>query len=234
MSEHEQLQELIPIYALGALTRSEAARVQAHIEGCSVCLDELGIHLSTAAALDGRREPPAGVWEVIVEQVGEPRIPQLVDLSARRAGRVARYLLAAAAAVALVFSGAVIAQLVDDDAIGAPELLAAAEEATNRPGSVVTDFMVDEISVARLVLTSEGQGFIVPTDELPTLDESRTYQLWVINAQEAVISAGVLGNLPGPSVFTWSGEIVGLALTREVAGGVVSSEGDVVSVVTDL
>ena len=43
--------------------------------------------------------------------------------------------------------------------------------------------------------------------------------------------AGVLGNEPVPSRFTWTDDVAGFALTREVAGGVVSSEGDVVSVV---
>jgi hypothetical protein len=43
----------------------------------------------------------------------------------------------------------------------------------------------------------------------------------------------VLGNRPGPSTFTWTGEVTGFALTREIAGGVVSSAGDVVAVITD-
>lgn len=37
-----------------------------------------------------------------------------------------------------------------------------------------------------------------------------------------------------PATFTWTGEVTGFAPTREVAGGVVSSEGDVVSVIADL
>lgn len=46
-----------------------------------------------------------------------------------------------------------------------------------------------------------------------------------------MISAGVLGNDPRPERFTGTGEVAGFALTRERAGGVVSSEGDVVSVI---
>jgi hypothetical protein len=48
-----------------------------------------------------------------------------------------------------------------------------------------------------------------------------------------VISAGVLGNNPEPATFTWTGDVSGFALTREVAGGVISSAGDVVSVIED-
>jgi hypothetical protein len=85
--------------------------------------------------------------------------------------------------------------------------------------------------VAEVVLTGEGDGFILPTETLDPLGPDRTYQLWVITPDEQVISAGVLGNDPGPARFTWTGEVAGFALTREAAGGVVSSEGDVVSVI---
>ena len=66
--------------------------------------------------------------------------------------------------------------------------------------------------------------------DLAPLDEARTYQLWVLTPDELAISAGVLGNDPAPSRFTWSGDVAGFALTREVAGGVETTAGDVVSV----
>jgi glucose-6-phosphate 1-dehydrogenase len=80
-----------------------------------------------------------------------------------------------------------------------------------------------------VVLTSDGEGFVIPSDLSP-LDEERTYQLWVLTPDELPISAGVLGNDPAPSRFTWSGGVAGFALTREVAGDVESTAGDVVSV----
>jgi hypothetical protein len=51
-----------------------------------------------------------------------------------------------------------------------------------------------------------------------------------VTPDEQVISAGVLGSDPAPSRFTWSGDVAGFALSREVAGGVESTAGDVVSV----
>lgn len=38
---------------------------------------------------------------------------------------------------------------------------------------------------------------------------------------------------PAPATFTWTDETTGFALTRVLAGGVVTSAGDVVSVITD-
>jgi hypothetical protein len=113
------------------------------------------------------------------------------------------------------------------DQIESAAALAAAEE-----GAFVGDFLVDQVSVAQVVLTSDGRGFVVPTDELAPLEETHTYQLWVINDREDVISAGVLGAAPAAATFTWTGDVSGFALTREVAEGVISSAGDVVSVIT--
>ena len=111
-------------------------------------------------------------------------------------------------------------------------MIAAAEQAASSPGAYVGDFVVDGSSVAQVVLTDDGHGFVVPTEDLEPLMPQRTYQLWVITADEQVISGGVLGNEPRASTFTWTGEVSGFALTREVAGGVVISEGDVVAVAT--
>ena len=230
MSEHQQLRELISIYALGALTAEEATRLERHLDTCAMCGDELAMYLATASALDGRKEAPQHLWDPIINRIGGSRV---VDLSSHRYARLTRALLSVAAAAALVIGGAIISRLVEDEGIGPSDVIAAAETAADHPGSLVADFEVENTVIARIVLTQDGQGYIIPTTELPELNPSRTYQLWVVNKDEQVISAGVLGSRPAPSVFTWGGEVSALALTREVAGGVTTSDGDVVSVATD-
>ena len=234
MPEHQQLRELISIYALGALPPDEATRLETHFDHCVECVDDLSVYLTTAAALAGQREPLSRVWDAIAGQIDAFQGGVVVELPDRRLGKFTRTLLSVAAALALVFAGAIVSGLAQDDGIARSDVIAAADEAANQPGSLVASFQVEAKVVARIVLTQEGQGYIIPTAELPELDASRTYQLWVVNSDDAVISAGVLGNRPAPSVFTWSGEVTSLALTREVAGGVTSSDGDVVSVAADL
>jgi len=235
MTDHERLEDLLPSYAIGAVTAEDADALYAHLESCAICNEELGLLLETAASLHGDKAPPAGVWERIAAEIedGEP-IATVTDLTARRVPRGLSLLAGVAAAIALVFAGFIVARLSDRDPLGDQAVLAAAEDAARQEGAIVTELLVDATSVAEIVLTADGKGFVIPGESLPTLDETRTYQLWVINTEEAVISAGVLGSEPAPSSFTWTGDVAGLALTREVAGGVVSSEGDVVSVVTDL
>lgn len=235
MSDHERIQQLLPAYALAAVTAEEADEVQSHLDGCGACSDELGTLLEMAVALEGERTPPSGVWERIVREIDDRQaLATVTDLSERRIGRGLSLLAGIAASAALVFAGFLVARLTDGDPLDEQAVVAAAENAARQKGSVVAEFVVEETTVAELVLTVDGKGFVIPNENLPTLDPSRTYQLWVINADAAVISAGVLGADPDPAPFTWTGEVTGLALTTEVAGGVVSSEGDVVSMVTDL
>ena len=140
-------------------------------------------------------------------------------------------LSAIAAALAITLGGVLIASnsLSPEEAI-----IAAAQSAAAEPGSTVAALAVDDVTVAEVVLTSDGSGFVLPSEALVDLDESRTYQLWVINDEGDVISGGVLGSSPQASSFTWTDGASGFALTRETAGGVAVSEGDVVAVVTDI
>lgn len=48
---------------------------------------------------------------------------------------------------------------------------------------------------------------------------------------EDVISAGILGSRPAPVIFSCTRRVTGFAHAREVAGGPVSSAGDVVSAI---
>lgn len=235
MSDHTQILELIPLYALDALDGTERDLVEGHIEGCDICLAELASHRRVAAELVPGGAAPADVWTRIESAIGEPadNVHRLDPGAARRAGPLV-WLAAAAAAVVLAIGGVVVGQrFALNDISGDAGVVAAADAAARQPGSLVTEFLVDEVAVARVILTEDGLGYIVPTEALDALSEDRTYQLWVLTPDELAISAGVLGNDPGPATFTWKGDLAGLALTREVAGGVVSSEGDVVSVVTD-
>lgn len=235
MPDHERLKELLPAYALGAVPAADADALASHLDSCESCSEELAQLLTTAAELEGAKAPPSGVWDGIAAAIEDTEhVANVSDLAERRTNRALSMLAGVAAAVALVFAGFIVARLSEPDPLGEEAVLAAAEDAASQDGAIVTEFLVDDIPVAELILTTDGQGFVIPSDGLPSLDASRTYQLWVINTAEAVISAGVLGSNPAPAPFTWTGDVAGLALTREVAGGVVSSEGDVVSVVTDL
>jgi anti-sigma-K factor RskA len=75
-------------------------------------------------------------------------------------------------------------------------------------------------TVVEAVVDQDGHGFLLAS-ELPALPNDQTYQLWGIIGEQ-VISIGVLGPHPELETFTVKGDLAGLAVTIEPAGGVVS------------
>jgi anti-sigma-K factor RskA len=224
--------DLVGAYALDALDESERVAYEAHLAGCDECQTELASLQESAVVLAGSvsvTPPPALKDRVMAEVRGEPA--PVAPLETRRPrSRPGWTALAVAALAALVLGVVALVQTVArNDLTGPGGVVAAAEAAASQPGAIVADFETEEGVVGQIVLTADGEGFMIPSDLTP-LDEERTYQLWVVTPDEQVISAGVLGNDPLPSRFTWTGDVAGFALSREVAGGVESSAGDVVSV----
>lgn len=230
--EHDQMIDLVPLYALVALEGTEMREFEAHLETCQECVAELAVHRSVTAALIADQPAPGQVWDRIAAAVSDPS-PRVSQLSERRAtrDRPLRLIASVAAVVALLLGVLAVFQALEINEMTGPEaVLAAAEAAAGEPGAIVANLDSPTGPVARVVLTPDGEGFLVPAN-LESLPPDRTYQLWVITPDEVAISAGVLGNEPGPVRFTWNGDVAGFALTREVAGGVASTAGDVVSAV---
>ena len=235
MTDHETLAELVPLVALGALEAPGEHRVVCHARTCDECGRELAEYEEVTAALTPDGPAPRHLWDGIVTEIeavsagtAPPAIqPATVERWAGpRVSRVATLAAAAAVVFAGMAAGVWMRGSVDDPGVVAAQ---AAEE----PGSYVGDFIVEGETVASIVLTVEGRGFVMPGDRLEPLSGDRTYQLWVITPDEQVISGGVLGNEPGVAAFTWSGPVSGFALTREVAGGSAGSEGDLVALATE-
>ena len=229
---HLDLLEQVPLYALHALPDDERIDFDKHLEACNECqrlLDET-YTITASFAEDG--PAPTMVWDRIAAEITEQT--PIADLGRERGRRRWMSMTLVAAAAALVFVGITLVQRSMINSFEGPDgVVALAEAAAGDPDSFVGEFLVDDEVVAKVVLDSDGLGYVIPETSLTSLSEDRTYQLWVITAEEKVISAGVLGHTPTASTFTWSGDVSGFALTREIAGGVVTSDGDVVSVVTE-
>lgn len=221
----DEVRDLIPLFALDALDEWEADSVAAHLGDCEACRRDLARHAAVAAELIPEERPVTEVWLRIVSEIEASTRPL-----APPPPRLPRRLAWAAAAVAVAsLGGVVVAQRQQLVQVGEERAVeTAATVAATEPGAVAVELVADSTTVARVILTAAGEGFILPRG-LEPLGDDRTYQLWVVTADRLVISAGVLGPDPEPSRFTWAGTVSGFALTREVAGGVVSSAGDVVA-----
>lgn len=65
MSSHEQVFELLPLYALDALPLDERDAVEAHVRGCVACHEELATQEAVVAALASDEPAPQHVWSRI-------------------------------------------------------------------------------------------------------------------------------------------------------------------------
>lgn len=235
MTTHEML-DLVPLYALDALEGGEQRQLETHLKICADCQASLDEYREVASNLVHDEPAEDGTWERISAAIateGRTAGAEVVEMPGRPESTW-RWLTAVAAVAAAVFGTLFVLDGTRADPLDDESIVAVAEQVADQPGTIVSDFLVQDVAVAQVILAEDGRGFVIPTDDLNPLDATRTYQLWVINDTEDDISAGVLGNDPVAATFTWTGEVTGFALTREAAGGVVSSEGDVVSVIADL
>ena len=183
LMEHHEMIDLVPLYALDALEGSEIREFEAHLETCQRCRAELAAHQSVAAALIVDEPAPGPVWDHVAAAVSNSRqSPRVAEISARRAARdrPLKWIAAVAAVAALLLALLAVFQAVEMNRVTGPEgVLAAAEAAAGEPGAIVADLESPAGTVARVVLTSDGEGFLLPADleplsrgpHLPTLGD---------------------------------------------------------------
>ena len=204
---------------------------------------ELDGYRAVAAALAEAVEvapptPSPDVWKAISSAVqgrnlATPDLAPVVELRRqRRWSRISAVISVAAVTVSIGLAVRVLD--LQNDASQSDLARLAAEKVTEAGSEVVTLAAAEGHAgeEARIVLGADGVGYVL-TDTLPALPPDRTYQLWAIvpdAGEPRVISAGVLGNDPGVAPFQAVGDVVGFAITDEVAGGVPVSEGETVAV----
>lgn len=229
---HDEIRELLAAFALDAVDGDEAGAIELHLRDCPRCRAEVVDHRETAGALATGHEPaPVATWNTIVDELESAppmRLATVVPVPASRWRRSLRVGVAAMAAASVAVLGVrVVQQEQRFDAVQAAledrTLLAAALAAHGNPDARRADLRSAGGAVlAHAVLVPDGSGYLW-TDGLPRTAADRTYQLWAIVGTER-ISAGVLGPSPSVAPFRFAGDVVGLAVTEEVAGGVVASQ----------
>jgi anti-sigma-K factor RskA len=235
--------DLIEGYALGLLDHREQLRARRAIASDDEARRRFESAMQTLDRIDelaAAGEPPPGeaVWRRIRREAGLDESPPAVDAAGRdRAGRWSvlirvgwRAPVAVAAVVVLAVLSVRVVQLDASNrsltAAASAPLAAVVDQAKADPTSSLVTLAGSSAAGTAVsvdvVYRPDGTGYLIG-DSLPALDADRTYQLWAI-VGDRVISAGVFGADPGIAPFQVVGEVAGLALTDEVAGGVVSSE----------
>ncbi len=236
---HDEIRELLGVYALDAIEPSESEAVEAHLSICPECRGEVDAHRAAASYLvDVSDEAPAHLWDRLNDGIHRAEVVEF-----RRPRSKLSPVFAVAAAI-LVLAGLVVqtirldqtkvelalAQQTTSDlelALAAGDLQKAATLASTNPAA--TTAVIDgSLGAGTVIILPNGVGFLIGED-LPSLDNQHTYQLWAIQEGE-VVSAGILGSNPGVTTFTIERELLeGLVITAEKAGGVAQSQETVVS-----
>ena len=252
MGVHGQLGDQTGSYVLGALTSAEEQAFEAHLAACPLCAAEVRSLAPVAAALAHLATP--------AEPAAPVRAHLLTALSKTSRSPVRWHVswLAAAASVALAVAlGGYAAQLRGrvtglESRLREATMLAEASERQVAEVRRTAFEAQSEVAVlaapdlARIDLAgqpaapsasarafwSRSRGLVFTASNLPAPPPGRAYQLWVLTAQPAPISAGMLrpdasgrvnarfdtpSNLPRP---------VAMAVTLEPEGGVPSPTGD--------
>ncbi|MFI6027958.1 anti-sigma factor [Amycolatopsis magusensis] len=215
-------------YALDALSEPESAAFERHLADCDACSAEVRELRATAARLGAAVavNPPAQLKQAVLAHIAgvrqaPPSTPPPVTRQRRKRGTVVALLGAAAAAVVAVALG--VASVGDEaprvdlaqpqmDPIGA--VLTAPDAATLRDPD-------DEGGTTVVLSHSQGKAVVLPAN-LPSLDASRVYQVWLIGSAGPQ-SAGLLQ--PGaqqrmrPIVTDLAAGTDRVGITAEPAGG---------------
>lgn len=250
---HAEIQELLGVYALDAVSDDEANLVEVHLRECPRCRAEVADHREVAASLAhvGSSAPP-GVWSRIAGSLEEPppqldmarvvsmsdRPPRSASASAdrrarRSAGRRSIPLRAAAAAAAVAAAVITVLGVQVRHLDGRTDQLATAlqkdglDEAVQAAlldtGARRVELRSDDGVTFAQAVVRENGDAYLLAQNLPKLPEDQTYQLWAVGGGQTV-SVGVLGSDPGVSAFKVAADgISALAVTAEQAPGVAAS-----------
>jgi anti-sigma-K factor RskA len=255
-TEHDELREQAELYALGALTPSERAKFEAHVNTCAECratVTALSVVADALSQAVPQHEPSAAVRTRVLTSVGAagggvaPMQP-----SSTRAWLAA----AASLVVAVALGGYATAmrarvgtlearlreavQRADLNERQIADLRRASAQAQSQLAVVAApDLQRIDLAGQPVAPQSAGRAFwsrsrglVFTASNLPALPAGKTYQLWVLTKQPTPISAGLFKPDAGgrvTSMFETPVDLpqpVGMAVTIEPEGGVPAPSGD--------
>lgn len=210
MTAHDQFDELVAGYALGALDPSDRQEFEAHLTTCDVCQTTLAelrdVAAGIGAAIDDVAPPAALRLRTLHRATGQrpaasPSASQPIQRSApswwrlATAASLALALASGAYAVSLQRQLATTRQMLTDQAVreaGLRNELARTRESSARLTNTLSvlrssnmirvDLRGSAAASAAVgrAFVSTDRGVIFNADRLPALGPKRTYQLWVI------------------------------------------------------
>lgn len=160
---HDELKDLAPIYALGALDGEDLSRFQSHLDGCSECRALVAEHEQAAASLAYS----------LPETAPSPEVKRRIERVIRRRP-VWLYTLAAAAAVVMVAMLSIFLRM--------NAFESARDALRGRPGTVTVKVVgTPALPGIEGTVYWNGREIAFESASLPVLPpDKKGYELWVI------------------------------------------------------
>lgn len=181
-------------YAVDALDDLERAAFERHLADCAPCRAEVASLREAAGLLAGTAatDPPTGLRDRVLAGIStvRPLPPQAPPAAPAPHRRRLRTLLAAAAAVVVVGAGATVAwQQPWAEQTQAPST---AEQVLDAPDARSTTLDFPGGASAEVTHADSVGRAVIETHEMPPPPEGKTYQLWLDQPGEGMVSAGVM------------------------------------------
>ena len=210
-----RIEELLPFYALDALTDEERELVEAYLSEHPEALAQVQDLQRGASALPysvSAVDPPRHVKESLMARVNSESSAHKASVASQPSRRAIRYedifrvLSFGAAALAIIWAlvlNAQVAQLRNDIAALTDQLAAQAQSLDqiitnlpqNNPSNVVTVSLrgteLQPDAHGQLIANPNEQSAVLVITGLSQLEPGRTYQVWLIDG-DAPVSAGLL------------------------------------------
>lgn len=227
-----EIHALSGAYAVDALDDLERAQFEQHLAECAECRAEVASLRETAALIAESEAvtPPASLRSGVLSGITrvrplppeQPPPPEPIVVRRRRLAQ----LLAAAAAVVLLAAGAVLwhpwqhdRTNVADQVLHAPDAVKVIEQLPGGTGSIT---LVRSVAL--------GKAVLVP-DHVPPAPAGKTYQMWIQQPGQPMVSAGLMPDPRVPTVLAGDAATASAAaVSLEPAGGSVHPSADVVAV----
>ncbi len=222
---HNELEELLGVYALDALEDDERQLVDEHLATCPRCRAELAAHREVAALLgnsasDVPAAAPDELWDRISASLQDepPVLSPLHVPSSRR--RLALLVPLGAIAAALVLVVGLLAAKVGnlDQKVHNLTLQASVSSVLSNPSHKTIELTsTDHSPWQATVILLGGEGYVINAS-MPALSRTQTLQLWALSDGK-VVSLGVLGRHPSAAAIRVESPMTVLMITAEPLGG---------------
>jgi anti-sigma-K factor RskA len=191
---HDLILDLLPAYALGVLDEPDLAQVERHLATCAACADELRAYEEAAVALVFATAPPAPA---------PPDLEQrLMERIAQRARQTDRHIAAPSVEPRRSLLDRLWPALrwaVPAAALAIVLLVIALSVQPVRAPTRIRLSGTDSAPGAWGTLTITGETAVLTVAELPPLDRSQQYQLWLVRPDGTRDSGAVFSVAPDGS-----------------------------------